>query len=382
MRKEYEVVIAGGGVYGLMIAHNLVMRGFGHVAVFEANVVGSGQSSRNSGGVRAQFGNEPTVRFMSDAISRWRRIPSELGYNILFSQDGYLFACYEDEDITKYRRARDVQNRNGIRTEWLEKEEVVARIPGINTNGLVGGNFHSMDGTLHHDAVISALYFSLRRDGVELVEHCPVRAVNSNGESIEVTAGEEQFTTQYFVNATASRVNELSSQLGLHFPVTPTRRELIATEPLRSMMKPMLVSLKYGVSIHQSLRGEYVGHTGVPEPENEDIKAGLDFLMRFSRDIIKLLPFLKYVRVVRQWAGTYDVTPDGSPVLGPTGVERYVVAAGSSGHGFMMSPAVGYWIADYIATGKVSDLLAPFLPDRFSRGALLDETLLSNSKVL
>jgi sarcosine oxidase subunit beta len=381
--KSIDAAVIGGGVNGLMTAHKLLRRGFGRVVVFESNVIGSGQSSRNAGGIRAQFGNEKTIRLMSEAIRLWSGLSRELDYNILFKQDGYIFVCYSDEDVSIYSRARERQNRNGIKTRWLEADEVSEVVPGINREGLVGANFHSLDGTLHHDAVLHGLMFSIERNGGLILEHTPVVRISKREDEFILSTLNGEFSSQYVVNATASKVNELSSQLGIKLPVWPVRRELIATEPLKSLFKPMLVSLKYGITIHQSLRGEFVGHTHAEEPQNYDISASLNFMIRFAKDIIKLLPFMKYVKIVRQWAGTYDMTPDSSPVLGPVGeLAKYIVIAGSSGHGFMLSPAVGHYISEYIATGRVDELLRPFLPERFERNELIEETLLSNSSVL
>lgn len=382
--KEIEVGVIGGGINGLMTAYRLLERGFRSVVLFEANVLGSGQSSRNAGGIRAQFGNEETVRLMAQSIKLWNRLPSELEYNLLFSQDGYLFACYDDEDQGIYSKAREMQNRNGIRTRWLSPSEVVEMAPGINSDSLAGANFHMLDGTLHHDAVIAALMFAVRRMGGLVLEHTPVTSISRGKGVLVLRTAQGDFEAQHAVNATAARVNELSSCLGLSFPVRPARRQLIATEPLRSMIKPMLVSLKYGITIHQSLRGEFVGHTHpYGEPEGFDSRASLSFMVHFARDIIRLLPFMKYVKIVRQWAGTYDITPDSSPVLGPADEEgNYVVIAGSSGHGFMLSPAIGLHIAEYVATGRVDEMIRPFLPGRFKEGRMLGEILLSNSTVL
>lgn len=384
MTESFEVAVIGGGIYGLMTAHKLLRRGFRKVAVFEKEFVGYGQSSRNAGGVRAQFANPATIRFMVEAEREWRRLPREIGYNILFSQDGYLFACYSDEDPKLYEEHRRIQNENGVRSVWLEPDAVREKVPGINMEGLTGANFHSRDGILHHDAVIAGLMFSIKRNGGRIYEHSPVHRVEQlNGGTALLLVDSTVYHADYVVNATAANAPEIASGIGVKLPIKPVRRELIVTEPMRHFMEPMLVSLKYGITIHQSLRGEFIGHTSADEPENFDLTASLGFMVKYAKDIIRLLPFMKNVRIVRQWAGTYDMTPDNSPILGPVpSFTHFINAAGSSGHGFMMAPAVGKLIAEYIATGRVTDLMLPFRLERFDTGELLTEHVLSNRGVL
>ncbi len=384
MTEHLDVAVIGAGIYGLMTAYRLLSGGVSNVAVFEMNVIGSGQSSRNAGGIRAQFANPHTIRFMVEAESEWRKLSRELGYNILFTQDGYLFSCFADEDIELYRLHRKLQNENGVRSVWLEPDAVGELVPGINRENLVGGNFHHLDGILHHDAVISGLIFAIKRGGGRIFEHTPVKRVETakDGTALVHTSA-STYSADYVVNATAAYAPAIAAGVGVSLPIKPVRRELVVTEPLQHFMKPMLVSLKYGITIHQSLRGEFIGHTSMGEPQNFDNTASLGFMVKYARDIIRLLPFMRNVRIVRQWAGTYDMTPDNSPVLGPSpSLPRFINAAGSSGHGFMMAPAVGKFIAEYITTGRINELMKPFALERFEKGELLTELVLSNRGVL
>ena len=384
MTEQLDVAVIGAGIYGLMTAHRLLTMGVRKVAVFEMNYIGSGQSSRNAGGIRAQFANPHTIKFMVAAENEWRRMTRELGYNFLFTQDGYLFSCYDDEDTELYALHRKLQNENGVKSVWLEPDAVAEHVPGINMEGLAGANFHSLDGILHHDAVISGLIFSIRRNGGKIYEYTPVGKVEIGHDGkATLRTPNGNFQADYVVNATAAYAPGIASGLGISLPIKPVRRELVATEPLRFFMKPMLVSLKYGITIHQSLRGEFIGHTSIAEPENFDLKASFAFMVKYARDITKLLPFMKNVRIVRQWAGTYDMTPDNSPVLGPApSIPNFINAAGSSGHGFMLAPAVGKFIAEYITTGKVNELMRPFSLERFEKGEPLTELVLSHRGVL
>ncbi len=383
MKAHYDAAIIGGGITGMMTAHKLLQKGAENVVVFEEKWMGSGQSNRNSGGIRAQFGNVETIRLMTESLKEWRGLTHELDYNILFHQAGYLFLVLQDEDMAEYDAQRAVQNSNGIDTRWLGIDEVAELVPGIRKSVLAGGNFHALDGTAHHDAVLNALRFSVARQGGELYEHAPVTNLSFDGDGRGLlTTPSGSVSADFVVLAAAARSPDIAAMAGVRLPVTPYRRELLATEPVRHFLSPMIVSLKFGMTMHQTLRGELVGNTRVAEPESFDTKGSLPFLVQFAKDAAYLMPFMKYVRVVRQWAGTYDMTPDGSPVISPApGIPSFVIAAGSSGHGFMMAPEVGKLVAEYITTGKVPEIMRPFSIERFERGELLREPSVTGKKI-
>ena len=383
MKTHYDAAVIGGGVFGMMTAHKLLLRGYRNVAVFEEKWVGSGQSNRNSGGIRAQFGNPETIRLMSESLKEWKKLTSELDYNILFHQAGYLFVVFNDESRSDYDRQRRVQNENGISTEWLESNEVAELVPGIREGIITGGNYHALDGTAHHDAVLNALRFSIAGQGGELYEHAPVTSLSfHDGEQGTLVTHLGKVTADYVVCATAAKTTDLAAMAGIRLPITPYRRELLVTEPVRHFLGPMIVSLKFGMTMHQTLRGEVVGNTRVPEPESFDTSASLPFLVQFAKDATYLLPFMKYMKVVRHWAGTYDMSPDGSPIICPApGIPNFIIAAGSSGHGFMMAPEAGKLITEYISTGRVPGIMKPFSIDRFEKGELLKESSVTGKKL-
>lgn len=383
MKTHYDAAVIGGGITGMMTAHKLLRKGFRNVAVFEEKWMGSGQSNRNSGGIRAQFGSPETIRLMAESLKEWRKLTDELDYNILFHQAGYLFLVMNNEDVSDYDAQRMVQNRNGINTRWLNIKEVAGLVPGIRQDIIAGANYHALDGTAHHDAVLSALKFSVMRQGGELYEHAPVTALSFDGGGRGTLATPlGSVSADFVICAAAAKSPDIAAMAGVKLPITPYRRELLVTEPVRHFLGPMIVSLKFGMTMHQTLRGELVGNTRVDEPESFDTREGLPFLVQFAKDATYLMPFMKYMKVVRHWAGTYDMTPDGSPIICPApGIPSFVIAAGSSGHGFMMAPEVGSLVTDYIMTGRVPEIMKPFSVERFERGELLKEPSVTGRKI-
>ena len=170
------------------------------------------------------------------------------------------------------------------------------------------------------------------------------------------------------VNAAGAWSKQVAALAGVATPNRPTRHEILVGEPLEPFLDPLVSLLGTGLYFSQSQRGELVGGMGDPdEPEGLSLGSTLRFLTRFARAATRVMPRLGGVKVVRQWAGCYDVTPDNNPILGPAGFANFHQLHGFVGHGFMMAPAMAERYADWL-TGRGKDELF----DRFSLARFAD----------
>jgi sarcosine oxidase subunit beta len=166
---------------------------------------------------------------------------------------------------------------------------------------------------------------------------------------------------------------------GVELPNHPQRHEILSTEPLKPFLKPMVSTIGDGLYASQSMRGEIVCGITVPEPPQRTVEATLastlEFLHRLAQSLVGLMPRLARVKVLRQWAGPYDETPDGNPILGPPAapgeaseVDGLELCTGFGGHGFMMAPAIGVLLAERIARGQDHELFQRWRLGRFREG--------------
>jgi sarcosine oxidase subunit beta len=103
----------------------------------------------------------------------------------------------------------------------------------------------------------------------------------------------------------------------------------------------------------------------------------LRFVSRFSKALLEQAPILGQVKVLRQWAGCYDVTPDNSPILGRTPtVPNLLQMSGFVGHGFMMAPAIAERMAKWMLEENSDDLFTRYNLARFERGQLQREEMI------
>jgi sarcosine oxidase subunit beta len=176
------------------------------------------------------------------------------------------------------------------------------------------------------------------------------------------------------VNAAGAWSKQVAALAGVALPNRPVRHEILATEPLKPWLGPLVSLLGTGLYFSQTQRGEVVGGMGDPEePEGLSQGSTLRFLGRFARAATGLCPALGGVQVVRQWAGLYDVTPDNNPILGPAGMENFLQLSGFVGHGFMMAPAVAELYADLLAGRGRDEIFDRFGVGRFAHGGVPKE---------
>jgi|Deesub1362A_J573_1020465.scaffolds.fasta_scaffold00036_47 sarcosine oxidase subunit beta len=361
-----DVVVIGGGVIGLSTAYYLAKSGVEKIIVAEKKYLGSGASGRCAGGIREQFSSKPSIRLAKKSLDMYERLSDELNFNILFRQGGYLFLAFDEESMEELERDVKLQNSLNVDSVLLEPEEVKEIVPELNIDGLLGGSFNMRDGIAFPFPVVWGFARKCRKMGVEIRDFSEVSDILVRDGTVRgVKLGNEIIGADFVVNAAGGWSSQVYHMAGLEPYNKPVKHEILATEPMKPFLEPMVIDLTAGLYFNQSMRGEIIGGIGIPESPSYQMGSSLEFLEAFASRVTKLMPKLKGVKVLRQWAGLYDMTPDSLPILGETEIEGFIQANGFSGHGFMLAPIVGKLIAKLIATGESDPLLEPFKYDRF-----------------
>jgi heterotetrameric sarcosine oxidase beta subunit len=384
LNRTSDILVLGGGIAGLSIAYYAAKKQLGKIALVERDRIGRGASSRNLGGVREQFSNEPTVKLMKRGLDIWERLPAELGWNLLYDQKGYLLVARTESEFEQLKTNVKRQNGLGVRSRILSREEVLEMVPTLKAPDVVGASFNQRDGTVHHDAVLWAFERAVKKMGVEVLEGVKCRnIITASGKAVGAVTSAGEIKARKVVNATGVYSKDLAAAVGLDLPIKSFRREAAVTESYKSVLKPVVWDLPLGVALSQTLRGEILCDTRDPgNEESREQDVSYSFVSKLAREIKTLFPSLCGVRVLRQWAGQYDVSADGSPLLGePEQLENLVLASGFSGHGLMMSPVIGEQLADMFATGNIPPLISPFRFERFAEGKTILEPLVAGRKV-
>ena len=368
-RSAYRVVIVGAGIVGLYTAYHLARAGAGPVLVVDRGFLSSGASGRNGGGVRQQWETRATVRLARESVDAYRRFGREFGFNLWFRQSGYLFLAENETELARLRAVHDLVTSEGLPSKVLGPDGVDRLVEGIAPGSVVGGTYLATDGTLYPFPAIWGVYEAARAQGVEIALGVEALGVeSSDGRVVAVLTSRGRVATGVVVNAAGGWSAEFSRRAGLLAPNVATRHEILATEPMKPFLNPMVVRASDGLYFSQTMRGELVG--GLTLRNGVGTEGGMPstprFLKEMARALLGLVPRLGAVGVLRAWSGFYDDTPDGFPVIGEDPRRKgFVHANGFGGHGFMLAPAATVRVARAVL-GEPSDLDPnAFSPARF-----------------
>jgi len=377
LKARARVAVIGGGIMGLATAYHLAKRGVRDVVVLERSYLCSGASGRNGGGVRAQWSTETNVRLMRESIEVCREFAREMGINVWFRQGGYLFLARSEDKRAALERSVALQNECGLPTRMLEPAEARQIVPGLSTEGIVAASYNPTDGVVFPWPFVWGYARGCERHGVEVHTFTDVRALEPRAGRWQVVTSAGTLEAEMVVNAAGAWSPEVARLVGLSLPNHPHRHEIMSTESLKPFLKPLVADLGDGLYFSQSMRGEIVGGiTDRRAPDTLDQRSSLRFLGLYARSLTRVLPALGSVRILRQWAGCYDMTPDQNPIVGAApGLAGLYLLCGFVGHGFMMAPVVGRLMAEMLATGSVPEAFREWNLARFDKGDLKKETM-------
>jgi sarcosine oxidase subunit beta len=367
-----EVVIVGGGVVGLAIAYNLARRGLGDVVVIERGYLAEGASGRNGGGVRQQWSTELNIRLMQESVELCRRFAVDLGVNVWFRQGGYLFLARTAQEVARLDKNIAIQNRCGVPTRMLEPGKAREIVPELDLTGIIAAAYNPTDGILFPWPFLWGYARQAAAHGVRIFTQTPVGGLEpQKGGGYLVHTPRGAVRARRLVNATGAWSPGLAQMIGVHVPTYPIRHEICSSEPLKPFLRPMVSELTSGLYCSQSMRGEIVGGVTLPGHESTYSRGStLEFLATYARRLVRLMPILGEIKVLRQWAGPYDQSPDGNPILGAApGHPDFFLACGFVGHGFMMAPIVGKLYGEWLTGGEPHEIFARYTLGRFSGGA-------------
>ena len=362
-------IIIGGGVNGVSIAYNLAKLEE-NVTLIEKGYIASGATGKCGGGIRTQFTTEETCRLALRSSELFDSLAKELSFDIELRKGGYLILAHSDEELEEFKNNVKLQNSVGVPSRILTVEEIENF--GVEPYDAVGGSFCKMDGVTNPFRVSFGYRDRAREMGAEIRTHEEVLKVSYENEKFKVLTDKGGYEGDFLVNAAGYDSKKIAEMLGVSLPLEPYKHEILATEAMDHFLEPMVMSFSKNFYMSQTVRGELVGGYSPPEAgPTEDLTPTLSFALSVKKLIENHLPQIRSLKLLRQWAGFYDMTPDALPIIGPAGYERFIQANGFSGHGFMLSPFVGEVIAS-IVTGsnrcRYSDLISPFSFERFKRG--------------
>jgi sarcosine oxidase, subunit beta len=378
MNNTASVVIIGGGISGCSIAYNLALKGVKDIVVIEKEYLTSGSTGRCGAGVRMQWGTEMNCRLAKYSIEFYEKANEVLEYDgdIEFKQGGYLIVASTEKEDTQFKKNIALQNSLGIPSVYLSPKEAKKIVPHMDESKIISATYCKKDGHLNPFHATQAYADAAARLGVKFMKYTTVTGIQvENGKVTGVQTDKGFISTPVVVNAAGGHSKQIGDMVGVDIPVYPERHQILVTEPVNPIQDPMFMSFSLNIYCQQTPHGSFImGRGDANEPRDLRVTSSWHFLEEMAKNCCELLPLLKDLRVVRQWAGLYCMSPDRQPIYGrANNVEGFYMATGYSGHGFMFGPVTGVVMAETILGEKHSLPIDKLGLDRFEKGELLFE---------
>lgn len=382
-----QTIVIGGGIIGMSSAYYLARRGV-DVTVLEKSKIGTGNTGRANGGIRAQFSSPVSAKLSKESISVWERFEEDFDTDIGYRRVGYLFLARSEGTAEQFRENVQKQNEVGVPSEFITPDEAAEYCPGLYEEKFVGATYSPEDGFADPNLGLQGFVQRAQDEGVELKTNTEVTdVISENGKVIGVETGSGRISANFVVNAAGAWAREVGQMAGMELPVSPRRRKLMVVNPEKPVPEtaPFVVDSDEGVHFRPEREGSAVagGHFSNDDPDRNPDDFQKTTSINWAAEVIeKASNLASYfgmdTEVKRGWAGLYAVTPDHHPIIEES-EPGFVNAVGFSGHGFMQAPATGKLVSEIIVDGEPSLIdISELSADRFKNGVYLEEGTVIN----
>lgn len=373
-KSTYDVIIIGGGGHGLSTAYHLATRhNITNVAVLERKYIGGGNSGRNTTVIRANYGIPEAVKFYQRSLELYQRLEDETGRWLMHKKKGIFWMAHSEADVRQEVARAEVNTAFGAKTTFVTPKEIKEICPEVDINGggvwpVLGASWHEEGATARHDRVNWALAEGANMRGVHIHQRTEVLDLLWEGARvIGVQTNHGPMYADKVLSAVGGHVTHIGNMAGIRLPIRSHPLQAYVTNHYALDFDPIVASTSLLFYVSQTARGEMLIGAEIDRQPSYNYRSGHHLIQTCSFRAITLLPFLRKLRILRQWTGICDMSPDYSPIMGYTPVDGLLITTGWGTWGFKAIPAGGEQMAELIATDSIPELIAPFALDRFER---------------
>ncbi len=367
-----NVIIVGAGISGVSIAYHLAKKGVKNIHVIDKGYFASGATGRCGAGVRSQWATPLNCILAKKSIEFFEHAKDVLAYDddIEFKQEGYLILATSDTEAIQFIANVKLQNSLGIPARYLNQDEALKIVPHLNRESFVAATFCEKDGHLNPFKMTDAYMIAAKRLGVTFSFFEEVTEILIDRQKVQgVKTTKETYYSDIVINAAGGHSHEIGLMAGIDIPVYSENHEILATEPIEKIQGPMVMSFSKNIYCQQVPHGSFLMGRSNPEVKpGHNTNSSWQFLDEMSKTVTHIMPILGKLRVVRQWGGSYNMSPDRQPIIGGTpALKGFYMACGFSGHGFMLAPMTGLLLSEIILQEKTTVDVTTLGIERFAR---------------
>jgi len=380
-KASYDAIIIGAGGHGLATAYYMASEhGMRNIAVVEKGWLGGGNTGRNTTIIRSNYLWEESAALYDHAMKLWQNLSQVLNYNVMYSARGVMMLAHNVHDVQVTKRHVHANRLAGVDNEWLTPEQAKEFCPILNISKdirypIMGAALQRRGGVARHDAVAWGYARAADTLGVDIIQNCEVTGITRDASGavsgIQTTRG--AIATKRIGVVAAGHSSVVMEMAGVRMPLESYPLQALVSEPLKPIMPCVVMSNTVHAYMSQSDKGDLVIGAGTDQYVSYSQTGGLHIAAHTLDAICELFPVVRRTRMMRNWGGIVDVTPDRSPILSKTPVPGLFVNCGWGTGGFKATPGSGHVFAHTVATGEPHPIAAPFSLDRFRTGRLIDE---------
>jgi len=380
LKSSYDVVIIGAGGHGLAAAYYLARdHGITNVCVLEKGYIGGGNTGRNTTIIRSNYLTPEGVKFYDESVKLWQDLSTDFDLNLFYANRGHFTLAHTDSALRTMRWRAEVNKHYGVNSEVVGPEVVKEAAPMIDLScaghaPILGALYHAPGSVARHDAVAWGYGRGADQRGVEIHQQTEVLGIDVQAGKVKgVQTSRGYIATNKVLCAVAGSTPRILKMVDVKTPLYIHPLQAMVSEPVKPWLDPILVSGSLHVYISQSARGELVMGASLDPYELHGTRSTLDFVEGLSTHMLEMFPFLSNVKVMRQWAGMADMTPDFAPIMGKTPVEGFYLDSGWGTWGFKATPVCGKTMSHTLVNDTPHPLITGFSLDRFRNFALTGE---------